>query len=41
MKQENIGYAPTFVVDQGKVINGTLHLSDLDLTALGSSPIPD
>ncbi len=32
--------APTFVVDQGKVINGTLHLSDLDLTALGSSPIP-
>ena len=33
--------APTFVVDQGKVINGTLHLSDLDLTALGSSPIPD
>jgi len=33
--------APTFVVDQGKVINGTLYLSDLDLTALGSSPIPD
>ncbi len=33
--------APTFVVDQGKVINGTMHLSDLDLTALGSSPIPD
>lgn len=32
--------APTFVVDQGKVINGTLYLSDLDLTALGSSPIP-
>ena len=32
--------APAFVVDQGKVINGTLHLSDLDLTALGSSPIP-
>jgi hypothetical protein len=32
--------APTFVVDQGKVINGTFHLSDLDLTALGSSKIP-
>ncbi|MDN5866635.1 MAG: hypothetical protein L0H55_04460 [Candidatus Nitrosocosmicus sp.] len=32
--------APTFVVDKGKVLNGTLHLSNLDLTALGSSPIP-
>ncbi|MDW0136587.1 MAG: hypothetical protein QOK70_02285, partial [Nitrososphaeraceae archaeon] len=32
--------APTFVVDQGRVINGTLHLSDLDLTALGTSQIP-
>lgn len=32
--------APTFVVDEGRVINGTLHLSDLDLTALGSSQIP-
>jgi hypothetical protein len=32
--------APTFVVDEGKVINGTFHLSDLDLTALGSSQIP-
>jgi len=32
--------APTFIVDQGKVINGTFHLSDLDLTALGSSKIP-
>ena len=32
--------APTFVVDQGRVINGTLNLSDLDLTALGSSKIP-
>ena len=31
--------APTFVVDQGRVFNGTLHLSDLDLTALGSSQI--
>jgi hypothetical protein len=32
--------APTFIVDEGRVINGTLHLSDLDLTALGSSQIP-
>jgi hypothetical protein len=32
--------APTFVVDEGRVINGTLNLSDLDLTALGSSKIP-
>ena len=32
--------APTFVVDQGRVLNGTLHLSDLDLTALGTSQIP-
>jgi hypothetical protein len=32
--------APVFVVDQGRVINGTFHLSDLDLTALGSSQIP-
>lgn len=31
--------APTFVVDQGRVYNGTFHLSDLDLTALGSSQI--
>ena len=31
--------APTFVVDQGRVYNGTLHLSDLDLTALGTSQI--
>lgn len=29
-----------FVVDKGKVINGTLHLSELDLTALGKSQIP-
>jgi hypothetical protein len=28
------------VVYQGKVYNGTLHLSDLDLTPLGSSKIP-
>lgn len=31
---------PVFVVDKGKVINGTLHLSELDLTALGTSQIP-
>ena len=44
MKQFNStgGYwiAPTTVVNQGKVYNGTLHLSDLDLTPLGSSKIP-
>ena len=32
--------APVFVNDQGEIINGTFHLSDLDLTALGSSQIP-
>ncbi|MDQ2684622.1 MAG: hypothetical protein M3Y25_02125, partial [Thermoproteota archaeon] len=32
--------APTYVVDSGNVINGTLYLSNLDLTALGTSPIP-
>lgn len=32
--------APVFVNDQGEIINGTFHLSDLDLTALGSSNIP-
>jgi hypothetical protein len=32
--------APVFVVDKGRVLNGTFHLSDLDLTALGSSIIP-
>jgi hypothetical protein len=36
----NYWVAPVFVVDQGRVINGTFHLSDLDLTALGSSQIP-
>lgn len=36
----NYWVAPTFVVDQGRVYNGTLHLSDLDLTALGTSQIP-
>ena len=33
--------APVYVVDPtGNVINGTFHLSDLDLSALGSSQIP-
>jgi hypothetical protein len=32
--------APVFVVDQGRVINGTFHLSALDLSVLGSSDIP-
>lgn len=32
--------APVFVNDQGQIINGTFNLSDLDLTALGSSKIP-
>lgn len=36
----NYWVAPTFVVDQGRVYNGTFHLSDLDLTALGNSEIP-
>jgi len=36
----NYWVAPTFIVDQGRVINGTFHLSDLDLTALGTSKIP-
>ena len=31
--------APVFVVDQGKVYNGTFHLSDLDMSALGSSVV--
>lgn len=31
---------PTIVVDKGQVFNGTFHLSDLDMTALGSSQIP-
>jgi hypothetical protein len=34
--------APVFVVDQGQVYNGTFHLSDLDMSALGSSVVsPD
>lgn len=31
---------PTFVVYNGQVFQGIFHLSDLDMTALGSSPIP-
>jgi hypothetical protein len=33
--------APTYVVTQGQVFNGTFHLSDLDLSVLGTSKIPD
>lgn len=36
----NIWIAPVFVVDQGRVFNGTFHLSDLDLSVLGSSEVP-
>jgi hypothetical protein len=36
----NYWVAPTTVVFQGQVLNGTLHLSGLDLTPLGSSKIP-
>lgn len=36
----NYWIAPVYVVDQGNVINGTLHLSDLDMSALGSSDVP-
>ncbi len=36
----NYWIAPVFVVDQGNVYNGTLHLSDLDMSALGSSVVP-
>ena len=35
----NYWIAPVYVVDQGNVINGTLHLSDLDMSALGSSNV--
>jgi hypothetical protein len=31
--------APVYVVDQGNVFNGTLHLSDLDMSAIGSSNV--
>jgi hypothetical protein len=40
---KNKGYwiAPVYVVEpNGNVVNGTFHLSDLDLSALGSSQIP-
>ncbi|HKU50688.1 MAG TPA: hypothetical protein VJP79_12115 [Nitrososphaera sp.] len=43
-KQDDEGnwIAPTFVVDQGKVINGTMKLSSFDMSVLGSgSQIPD
>jgi hypothetical protein len=33
--------APAYVVTQGQVFNGTFHLSDLDLSVLGTSKIPD
>lgn len=36
----NYWVAPVYVVDQGNVYNGTLHLSDLDMSALGSSIVP-
>jgi hypothetical protein len=36
----NVWIAPVFVVDQGRVFNGTFHLSGLDLSALGSSQVP-
>jgi hypothetical protein len=32
--------APAYVVTQGQVFNGTFHLSDLDLSVLGTSDIP-
>jgi hypothetical protein len=37
---KNYWIAPFFVVDRGNVINGTFHLSNLDLSALGTSVIP-
>src|SRR5919107_1480846 len=37
----NYWIAPVFVVDKGRVLNGTFHLSDLDLTALGSCVITE
>lgn len=36
----NYWIAPTTIVYNGEVLNGTLHLSSLDLTPLGSSKIP-
>jgi len=43
-KQDQDGdwIAPVFVVDQGRVLNGTLHLSSLDMSVLGKgTQIPD
>ena len=39
-KDKNYWIAPFFIVDRGTVVNGTLHLSDLDLSALGTSKVP-
>lgn len=40
-KKEGYWTVPVYVVDdQGKVLNGTFHLSALDLSVLGSSNIP-
>ena len=39
-KEKNYWIAPFFVVDRGNVVNGTLHLSSLDLSALGTSEVP-
>jgi hypothetical protein len=36
----NYWIAPTFVVFQGKVYNGTLHMSGLDLTILNTAQLP-
>jgi hypothetical protein len=38
--EKNYWIAPFFVVDRGNVVNGTLHLSSLDLSALGTSEVP-
>ncbi len=40
MPQVNTGMLQLTVVDQGQVFNGTFHLSDLDMTALGSLQFP-
>ena len=32
---------PTYVVTHGEVFKGILHLSDLDMSVLGTSQIPD
>ncbi|HVX01646.1 MAG TPA: hypothetical protein VHA09_00675 [Nitrososphaera sp.] len=38
---KGVWIAPAFVVDQGRVINGTLRLSDINLVRLGGSDVPD